>query len=241
MAARQGSQSCLLIGVGCAISIAVVAVVVGGLMFYGFRKAREVETTMKDPEARRSQALELLAADSLPEGYYAVTAFSIPFLMETVMLSDDEPEGEGDVESALERGDYGLIYTRTRLFGDQKEQFENLFEGGGDPSGLADRIPLRLRSHEPIRFGSADEPGRRLRWGTYRGTLGDHGGRNEAEGLWSAISIDCPDPRGRSRIAIWFGPDPDPEAPAAELDLTGSVGDAERIQALLAGFDVCSR
>ena len=62
---------------------------------WGFSQIRELGRAMEDPVVRTELAIEFLATDELPEGYNAVAAISIPFLMETVVLTDKEP-GEDD-------------------------------------------------------------------------------------------------------------------------------------------------
>jgi hypothetical protein len=41
------------------------------------------------------------------------------------------------------------------------------------------------------------------------------------------------------RFAMWFGPDPNPDAPSNEVDLTGTVGDPERVLSFIDHFTFC--
>jgi hypothetical protein len=51
------------------------------------------------------------------------------------------------------------------------------------------------------------------------------------------LYFDCGD--SRSRIGIWLGPDPDPEAAPAELDLSGTVSDPKAIETFLSPMHPC--
>ncbi len=61
------------------------------------------------------------------------------------------------------------------------------------------------------------------------------GGRQQ--GLQTVTLIDCPDQN--MRLGIWFGPDPDPARPPAELNLTGAVADENELRSFLSHFKVC--
>jgi hypothetical protein len=87
-----------------------------------------------------------------------------------------------------------------------------------------------------------EEEGETLYYMAQRGEVQVQGGAQSqgqlAEGVSSTILVECKGDR-RLRMAIWFGPDPDPEAPGEKLDLTGTPGDPEAIRAFMAHFDTC--
>jgi hypothetical protein len=56
--------------------------------------------------------------------------------------------------------------------------------------------------------------------------------------LMTFFSFDCPDDN-RARMGIWFSPDPAPGRPNAEVDLTGTSGDPEKIREFVAHFAPC--
>src|SRR5262245_24119171 len=80
------------VGVGClgAVVLAVGAVIVLGML--GYRKAKQFEAELKDPQARTAKVQKILGTSHLPEGYYGVIGMSVPFVMDMAMLSDEEPD-----------------------------------------------------------------------------------------------------------------------------------------------------
>lgn len=58
------------------------------------------------------------------------------------------------------------------------------------------------------------------------------------ESLMTFFSFDCPGDN-RARLGIWFGPDPAPGRPNAEVDLAGTIGDPEKIREFVGHFEPC--
>jgi len=83
-----------------------------------------------------------------------------------------------------------------------------------------------------------EETGRNRRWATYRGEMGGMGDQNYGDGLTAMVMFDCA-AGDRLRMGIWFGPDPAPDVPVAEADLTGTVADPAAMQRFVSSFRVC--
>ena len=62
------------------------------------------------------------------------------------------------------------------------------------------------------------------------------GGRSQ--GIASMSMLEC-EGDSKMRMGIWFGPDPDPDAPIEDLDLTGTAADPAAIEEFYAHFDLC--
>ncbi len=225
------------VGVGCLLAVFGLVAMVVAIGAWGFSQIRELERTMEDPVARTELAIEFLATDELPEGYNAVAAISIPFLMETVVLSDKEPGEDNQIRGFGERG---FIYFKMLSVGEQEQELRDFFEGRTDNSQLLRQSSgFTVDTGELIERGVIEEETRTLRWAAYRGEI-DGGSSELGEGLTTMVMFECPGAE-RLRMGVWFGPDPSPDMPIGEADFSGSVADPAAIQSFLAPFDVCSR
>ena len=234
---RKGTSPWVFIGIGCLVAVFALVAVVVGIGFWGFSQIREMGRTMEDPVARTALAAEYLGADHLPEGYNAIAAISIPFLMETAIITDKEPDEDGQTQGF---GDSGFIYFKVLSVGDQEQELRDFFEGNADDPQLLRQNSMRIDTDELIARGTIEEDARTLRWAAYRGSIdaGPNGGGGD--GLTAMIMFECPNAE-RLRMGIWFGPDPSPDIPIDEADFIGTVADPDAIQQFVAPFDVCSR
>lgn len=225
------------IGIGCLIVIAGGLALVGGCSYWLYREARQMEQDMENPDIRRDRARELLGVESLPEGYYPVAAFSVPFLLRAVILSDVPLEaGRTEGRPFDERG---FIFVETLGLGQDEQQLRDFFEGRTDDPSVLENNGFDIDVDEELGRGTLpSEAGADLMYITQRARVGMRGYR--ARGISALVLVDCPDD-ARRRIAIWFGPDPDPESDPAALDLSGTPGDPEAIRAFLRGFRLCPR
>jgi hypothetical protein len=236
------------VGVGCLAAVLILVAIVVGLGYVGYRAVRGTIESMEDPAARADAAVRILGADELPDGYYPMVGMSIPFLVETAVLSDQPPDESGNVPSFRERG---FIYVKTLRIGEQEQELRDFFEGKiEDPEALR-QFSIDLDIEEMLGRGVFEEGDRTLRWAAYRGEiaadqpgdgLGDGGsrGRQSQDGLNAMVLIECPDDE-RLRFGIWFGPDPDPAAKDGSPALLGTPADATAIQSFMRHFDVCGQ
>jgi hypothetical protein len=242
MAYQERSTSpWVYIGIGCLAAFLVLVAVIAGLGYIGYRTVRGTIESLEDPVARASAASRILGTDEIPAGYYPMVGMSIPFLVETAVLSDNPPDESGMVHGFNERG---FIYVKTLRFGDQEQELRDFFDGKiEDPEALR-QFSIDLDVDEMLDRGSFEEPGRILRWASYRGEVAaddpDSGGRQRKRGLNAMVLIECPDDE-RLRFGIWFGPDPDPEAQSGSPALVGTPADPAAIQEFMGHFDVCSQ
>jgi len=91
--------------VGCAcgglVLLALAAIV--ATTWFGYRAAKNVAEGFENPEKRAERARAVLPYDTLPEGYQALGAFSIPFVVDLAFFSTepvDEPAATTDTEPA---------------------------------------------------------------------------------------------------------------------------------------------
>ena len=234
------------IGVGC---LAVVVLAVGAVMtlgYLGYRKVKEFEAEMKDPEARAASARRVLGAERLPEGYHAVMGMSVPLVMDMALLSDTPPDASGNSRGLGERG---FIYLRTLAPNQNRQELRDYFEGRSDDADVLRRNNIRIhREGEVLRRGVLDlAPDTKLMYMSQRGALDMS--QSRVHGITTVMLLDCTGD-SRQRMGIWFGPDPRPSEPpagaspasslrSAEIDLTGTPADESAIKEFMAHFRLC--
>ena len=237
---ERGTSPWVYIGIGCLAAFLVLVAVVVGLGYIGYRTVSGAIETMEDPVARANAAARILGADEIPQGYYPMVGMSIPFLVETAVLSDTPPDESGMVPGFNERG---LIYVKTLRIGEQEQELRDFFDGKIDDPEALRNFEIDLDVDEMLDRGTFQEANRVLRWASYRGEVAANdidSGRQRKRGLNAMVLIECPDDE-RLRFGIWFGPDPDPEARPGSPALLGTPADPAAIQAFMSHFDVCSQ
>jgi hypothetical protein len=211
--------------------MAVFVIAVG---FWGAQKARQFGEEIADPRERAKNALAVLGASEMPEEYHPVVAFSVPFLLDVAVLSDIAPDESG---RPPELGDHGFVYVSYPAFGQDQRAIRDFFEGRRDDFEELGRHRIDLDLEERIANGKISREDDDVLWVSHRGTLDtDESGRSK-EGLLTLMLLDCGD--SRNRFGIWLGPDPDPAAAPADLDVSGTVSDPEAIERFLSPIHPC--
>jgi hypothetical protein len=224
------------VGVGCLVPVLLIVAVVVGFGAWGYFQLRELQETMENPVARNEAAARTLGTDALPDGYHAMMSMAAPFgIMSTTMITDREPDADGDLDRF---GEHGFVYFDTTGMGQRSQRLRDYVAGEGDEPEFFSQNPIRLNAREVIARGAIEEAGRTLRWVTYRGEVGGGLQRNYDRGLGALVMFDCQN-SDRVRMGIWFGPDPSPETPPDETAYTGTVADPGAMQRFVAPFRVC--
>jgi len=223
----------LYIGIGCAAVLVLGGILVAAGIFWLARTAKQMEAELKDPVARADKVKEVLGADELPDGYHAMFAFSIPFVLKTAILSDEEPGADGVVSGFGERG---LIYVQLLNLGQDEQELRDYFEGKTSDVRVLRKNGINVDMDEIIQRGSVPLEDSTLMYVAQRGSVSTQG--YSGKGITSVILIDCPDDEKR-RMAIWFGPDPDPGSSGDELQLAGTPADETAMAEFLGGFHFC--
>ena len=235
MTEKSGTSPWVWIGCGCLLAIVLVVAAVGGLGYFGVRQARQLEEELRDPDARRDKALEVLGAESLPEGYHPALALSIPFLMDMAMLSDREPEPGSDPQPFGERG---LVYLDVFSFGRQRDELRDFFEGKTDDPEVLRQQNIDLDLGEVITRGEAAHPEATVRWVAHTGEVGGPA-RDGEEGLVTLLLFECPGDERRLRFGIWYAPDPRLEAGDPAASLAGTPADGAAVESFVSSFRPC--
>ncbi len=221
------------IAVGCGGALMLALVAMGVVGYLGFRWVSDVKETHENPASREAKVLEILGADSIPDGYHGAAGVSIPFVMQLAVLSDKEPQQDGQSRGFDERG---FVYIEMIRLGSQQEELEAFFRGEVDDPEVLRENNIRIDVEEIVGRGSIEGEGFDLDYFAHRGGLEAAGGRGR--GLTSLVMIRCPSDE-RMRFGIWFGPDPDPETSVDSLDLAGTVTDEGAIGRFFGQFALC--
>ena len=232
------------LGIGCVV--AAILLVVGGAVvtFVTYRWGKGIEAELKDPDSRRGKVLEILGAETLPEGYHAMVGFRIPMLLETAILTDREPEPD---EELPELGERGLLYFALRDFGRDRQDLDDFFTGRSDDTAVLERHRINVDLGDRVANGTFEGAVGPIDWVTHHGNLDTGRSRGRHEGLVTLLRIHCPDD-AYNRMAMWFGPE---AAERSEEDdngngsaapsgsPVGSVADPAGIEAFAAHFRFC--
>ena len=234
------------LGIGCLVLIivTVVAVVGGGYLVY--RNAKRFADEMQDPQARSERTMKALGAQSLPEGYYAMGSFKIPFLFEMAMLTDQlpdemQPDGAEGVESSgRAESDPAkmFIYLEVISIGEKQQELRDFFEGKRDSTDMMENVDVDFRRGDVIDRGSIDNPDQPFLWVASRGTVTteDHHGAYDAIITMTLIECTSDD---RMRMGIWLVPDASADLELAEANYAGTSADGPVIEEFLGHFSLC--
>lgn len=235
--AEKKTSPWVYVGLGClgVVLLAVAAVALVG--YLGYRKVKQFEADMKDPAARTAKVQQALGADRLPDGYHAVMAMSIPFVMDMAMLSDVPPDAQGQSKGPGQRG---FIYMATIANKNGRNEVRDYFEGRGDPPEALRRQGINIERGEVLKRGTLDVAGQHLMYVAQRGHM--NMGGSAQNGITTTMLVECPG-SDRQRMAFWFGPAPavDPNEKSATLNLAGTPADESALQDFMGHFRLCGR
>ncbi|RPH56480.1 hypothetical protein EHM82_03260 [bacterium] len=226
------------VGCGCAAIVILAMAGIAGMSWWGYKSVKRFEEASKNPDAAAAQIREVLPYDELPAGYYPVGSFSIPFLMDMVILGDRKPvEGQ---EASPERNieERGLIYMSIRNLQGNKDDMRRYLRGEAPEPGKESnwRSNVNFDAEELIRRGTIQVNGREVLYAAHRGEVNQDG--RDVEGLVTMFMPECPGD-SRLRFGLWFGPDPEPAKPVAEVDFTGTTADPEKLAEFAGYFRFC--
>jgi hypothetical protein len=173
----------------------------------------------------------LLGTDSLPDGYLAAVTLSVPFLFDTVILTDEPLDEDGELSESTER----LFIYVVAIRGDRN--WQRYTSGEADPSEILQGQGIRLRGREEIGGGELKLDGYRINHVSHRGSLLVQ--HRAFEGITTFLLIRCEDDE-KMRIGVWIKPDPLAETPVSEADFSGTNADPDEIRSFVSLLDFCS-
>jgi len=230
---EKGTSAWVYVGLGCLLSVLMVVAGVISIGYFGYQKFNVLKKEMTDPVARTAKAKAVLGSDELPNGYYAMASFSIPFVMDMAILSDRRPERDGRTRGI---GRWGYVYFRFLQRGRDQEELREYFQGKSADASILRKHNIRLEHQEIIKRGLVELPAERLLYVAQRGDVRMHGSRHH--GVTTFILIQCPSDESE-RMGIWFGPDPSPNKPVGLTDFTNTPADEGAIREFMSHFRPC--
>jgi hypothetical protein len=232
---KKATSPWVYVGIGCVVLLFLGVVAVAAIGYGAFRWGKQVEKDLKDPATRTAKVKAVLGADTLPEGYHPMIGLSIPLLMDMAMLSDREPGPDGQAHGPGQRG---FIYVRVLSADSNEKELRDYFDGKTNDDSVLRRnkVNIHVRDQEVIRRGVVETNGYPVMYLAQRGDLQMN--ETRSQGVHSLLLVDCPQDE-RMRMGIWFGPDPDAQAPVATADFQGTPADVNALTAFLGHFHLC--
>jgi hypothetical protein len=236
---KRPTSPWVYVGCGCGLAVMLALAGLTGLTYWGYQKGKELERTFKDPKARAEKTREVVPYRELPAGYYPVGAFSIPLLMDVAIFSDEEPrQGETPRQGDTSFHEHGFVFMNMLHVRANKEKMERYLRGEAPAPEDAPWVQsgAKFDPKEVIRRGTVSAGGQQV---LYTASRGEMSRRNQVrkQGIVTMVMPHCAD--NRLRFGLWFGPDPAPEKPAAEVDYTGTAADPAAIAEFLGHFELC--
>lgn len=236
----KGTSPWVWVGVGCGALVLIVVGVIGALGYFTMRTVKGIEEQMTDPVAREEKALDVLGAEALPEGYHPMMSFSIPFVLDVVLLTDREPDPDGELQNF---GDRGFIYVKTMQGESDRQRLLDVFEGNARLEDVLRESGIRfhnseigLERDEEILRSAWEREDATIRYVASRGSVLLE--REWKEGLNTLLLAECPDGDRKVRLGIWFGPLPEQGADGS-YDYTGTLADETVIRDFAGHFRPC--
>lgn len=236
-ARKTGTSPWVYIGCSCAALVILAMAGIAGVTWITYREGKKLEKAWSDPAAAESRTREVLAYDELPEGYYPLGSFSLPFVMDMALIGDDPPPPGSKPDDRNNGGfkERGFIFINLRRFGNSGKEMRDYLEGKGEqPDWMKGNT--EVDTSEVLKRGEVTAKGQRIVYSASRGEVNQGG--HSVDGIATIMFIDCPQ-KDRLRFAIWFGPDPKPGEPAEQVDFTGTNADPEELRKFASHFRFC--
>jgi hypothetical protein len=234
---KKKTSPWLYVAIGCGGLLLLGGLAVGAIVLLVFNKVDEVKEDMANPVARTEKVKKVVGAQTLPDGYHAFMTLNIPLVMDTAVLTTDDPSTPGSDEAT----DRTFMYIRLKTASSRDvKDLRDYLEGRTDDPSVLTRSNLDMRTDEIVGRGAVElEGGRRLLYLAQRGELrANNSSSDTGPGLNSLVLFECPS-KSDVRMGIWTTPDPSPEVPLAQLDLKGTPVDPDAIRAFMSHFNPC--
>jgi hypothetical protein len=227
------------VGIGCGVAVLLALIAIVGFTYMAYRAGKEMTQGFRDPKTREAKTRQVLPYTTLPAGYYAGGAVSIPFLMDFTVLTDQEPTaGQGPDQGNFK--DHSFIFMNMRHLRNNKEKMERYLRGEAPApeDGSWSKSNVDFHAKELIKRGQLELGGKTVLYQASRGDI-SHKGGNIHDAVVTMVLPECGD--DRLRFGVWIGPGPAGSAdkPVAQTDYTGTPADPAALQDFLGHFQLC--
>ncbi len=219
---------------GCATFVVLTIVVVGGLSYFGVKKAKQFAEDIKDPAARAGKVQEILGADEFPDGYYPVIGISVPFIADFALLGDQPSHDDGEPDGPREKG---FLFVSLISSEEQRREVEDFMEGRRSDTSFLKQQNIHFDVSDELGRGSFEQETQSISWIAYRGEI--EISDSKSDGVTSVMVIGCGGESKRIRMGVLFGPDPHPESEVSEFDPTGTPADEVALDAFMSHLRLC--
>lgn len=229
---KSSNTTCLYVALGCGAGLVLIALVLGGLGFWGVQKAKQFEADLKDPAAREEKVMGILGTEALPDGYYPMMGITFPFVFEMAMLTREPiPEGQ-DPEGA----EPSFIYMKMLSFGQEDQELKDFFNGTNDNPSILRENNINVNIDDVVNRGELQVGEQNILWLTSRGRI--QTGATRSSDLATIMMIRCPNDK-KSRLGIWLASEDPENNEDGTPKLEGTVGDPVKIESFMSHFSVC--
>lgn len=227
------------VGCGCGAILLLCALVVGAGIWWGKNKVEEAAESFSDPVKREQKTKEILPYETLPAGLKPLGAFSIPFLMDMAMFTDQDLDAEGKPVEGTGKGQM-FFFIKVKIGGSQEDEQQMLaYMRGESPEPAAlKQSGSTIQGEVILRGEGQDQKGTKVAYSTTRGEFTT---RNQAprKGIISLLYPDCSNDT-RVRLGIWFASDPAPGQELTPEQVAGSPADEAAVQSFASQFAFCT-
>jgi len=225
------------LGCGCGLVVALVLFSLVAVTWFAYREGEDFQRGLKDPAYRDARTRSVLRYHDLPPGYYPLGAFSVSFFLEMAILTDEDP-ASGGVSREHPFRHHGFLYMSSRRLVERDRDVRRYLTGERGRPDWMERANVEIHEKELLRRGRIEVNGIPLLYSSSRSEMNVQG--EPIQGISTLFLVDCPD-HARTRLGLWFGPDPHPEQTAATADVTGSPADPQALAEFAGHFRFCSR
>jgi hypothetical protein len=224
------------LGCGCGLAVALVMSSFVAMTWFAYRQGEDFKRGMKDPAYRAARTRAVLHYRDLPPGYYPLGAFSVSFFLDMALLTDEDP-AKGDVSQGHPFARTGFLYMSSRRLFERDRDVRRYLAGERKRPDWMERANVEIHERELLRRGRvASTAGEPLLYSASRSEMNVQG--QSIQGISALFLVDCKN-HERTRLGLWFGPDPHPEQPAATANVTGSPADPKALAEFAGHFRFC--